>query len=162
MHIIREQRLKVLIRAKMRAGGPPTDVCIRDISSKGLMLQADAPPPRGTYIEIVGAEQTIVGRVVWAKDRRFGMHTCDPIDVSAAIRGIPARPSHLRPPSRPVTLRPALARTNPESNRALAKVMEFVVIGGFAAALVVVMGSAAYEILSRPLENVSIQLRGGS
>lgn len=160
MHIVREQRRKVLIRARMRAGGPPAEVCIRDISTKGLMLQANAPPPRGTYIEIVGAEQTIVGRVVWAKDRRFGMHTCDAIDVAAALRGIPARPPHLGPPSRPATFAPAIARANPESRRALAKAMEFVVIGAFAAALIVVLASTAYATLSRPFDDAAVHLGG--
>ena len=137
------------------------DVCIRDISTKGLMLQADAAPPRGTYVEIVGAEQTIVGRVVWAKDRRFGMHCCDPIDVAATIRGIPARPSHLSPPLRPATPHAAIARPCVEFHRMLAKAMEFVVIGGFAAMLVVALASATYGALSRPFERASFYLGDG-
>lgn len=137
------------------------DVCIRNISTKGLMLQADAAPPRGTYVEIVGAEQTIVGRVVWAKDRRFGIHSCVAIDVAAAIGGIPARPSHPGPTSRRAAPCAAIARPSVESHRMLAKVMEFVAIGGFAAMLVVALAMASYGALSRPFERVSFQLGDG-
>ena len=158
MQIVREQRRKVLIRAKMRAGGSPLDVCIRDISAKGLMIQAAAPPPRGTYVEIVGADQTIVGRVVWMKDRRCGIHTCDPIDVTAAIRGIPARASRPGSPARLGPPCPAIGRTNPEFSRALARAMEFAVMAGVAAALVAALATVSYQALSRPFESISTHL----
>jgi hypothetical protein len=160
-HTVREHRRKVVIRAKMRVGGPQVDVCIRDISSKGLMLQTNEPPPRGTYVEVVGASQTIVGRVIWAKDRRFGVRTNDPINVSAAILGIQPPPLHRTqaPAARPQC--PAIARTCNQSNRMLAKGMEFAVIGAFAAILVIMMASTAYETLRRPFEHIRVHLGDG-
>jgi hypothetical protein len=162
MHTVREHRRKVSIRANMRAGGPRMDVCIRDISSRGLMLQASVPPPRGTYVEIIGAEQTIVGCVIWTKDRRFGVRTRDRIDVSAAIRGIPAHRSDQGPASRPRTLCTAIARArkSPGSNNALAKAMEFAAIGALGATLVVGMAMATFKTLSTPLEHIEVHLGG--
>lgn len=61
----------------MRVEGRWTDVCIRDISSRGLLVQAAVAPVRGDYIEIFRADRAIVGRVVWNKDRRFGVQTQD-------------------------------------------------------------------------------------
>src|SRR5690349_1803152 len=83
MQIAREPRRKVMIRATMRAGGPRTDVCIRDISSRGMMIQASAPPPRGTFVDVDCAGQQIVGLVVWRKAHRFGVQTRDRLNVRA-------------------------------------------------------------------------------
>ena len=80
-------RIKVLIRVRLRAGALPTDACIRDISSRGLLVQAGAPPVRGTHIEILGPFAPIVGRVIWANARRFGVQTQDPIDVPGLVSG---------------------------------------------------------------------------
>ena len=81
----RETRRQLIMRAQMRADGAPVDVCIRNISSRGMLLQASTPPPRGAYVEIICPFHTIVARVIWAKDRRFGVYTRLPIDVSAVI-----------------------------------------------------------------------------
>jgi hypothetical protein len=165
-HTVREHRRKVVIRAKMRAGGPQVDVCVRDISSMGLMLQTNEPPPRGTYVEVVGAGQTIIGRVIWAKDRRFGVRTNDPINVSAAILGIQSPPIQSPPlhRSRAPGARSqcsTIARTYDESNRMLAKVMEFAVVGAFIAILVIMMASTVYETLHRPVEHIELHLGRG-
>jgi hypothetical protein len=161
LHIVREQRRKVLIRAKMRAGGQPIDVCIRDISSKGLMIQAHAPPARGTYVEIVGADYEVVGRVVWVRERRFGIRTREPMNILAMIGGAPAGPSPRVPLPKPGRPAPAVARQSAGSSRALGKAMEFAMIGAFAAALAAALVSAAYTILSHPLESVSTHLEVG-
>jgi hypothetical protein len=139
------------------------EICIRDISSRGLMLEANAPPPRGTYVEIVGAEQTIVGCVIWRKDRRFGIRTRDRIDVSAAICGTPAHPSDQGPALRSRTLCTPIARTriNPGSDQALSKIMEFMVIVAFGATLVAAMGMTMFDVLSRPMEHIELHLGGG-
>lgn len=81
----RGPRRKVVVRARMRANGPVTDVCIRDISLRGMLLQASVPPPRGTYVEIMSTGLPVVGQVVWLKDRRFGVSTRDTIDVATVI-----------------------------------------------------------------------------
>ena len=161
MHRVREHRRKVVIRARMRAGAAPVDVCIRDLSSRGLMLQTGAPPPRGSYVEIVGASLTIVGRVIWAKERRFGVRTNDPIDVPAVLFGIQP-PSGQRPPA-PAQRRQCSANARPHtaSSRMLATAMQFAMVGAFAALLVVVLAGTAYETLRRPLEHIEARLARG-
>ena len=83
----KDPRIKVVVRVRMRAGAMPSDACIRDVSSRGLLVQAGAPPVRGTLIELVGPFAPIVGRVVWTKGHRFGVQTQDRINVSALISG---------------------------------------------------------------------------
>ena len=155
----REHRHKVLIRAKMRAGGLPVDTCIRDISSKGMMLQSRAPPPRGTYVEVITATQTIVGRVVWGGDMRFGINTRERIHVELVV-------GELRTSRAPVSQPTAdLPRLKPPAIRSFAsangKALEFCGLVVFAVAIIYAIASATYETLARPLERVSSHLRAG-
>jgi hypothetical protein len=154
MNIAREARRKVLIRAKMRADGLPMDVCIRDVSARGILVQAVNPPPRGTYVEIDVGGYEIVARVIWRKDRRFGLESRERINVRALAGGgspEPARPRAARPPARASAVRQ-------DAGRHLAGTMEFAVIAAFALALVAALGATAFETLSRPFENVSTTL----
>ena len=158
MLMARDTRRKVLIRARMHTDGPSADVCIRDVSARGLLIQAGAAPPRGSYVEIVFDGYWIVGRVIWGKDRRFGVQARDRIDVHAIAKGSPGRaPSQEavhRPRFAPSALRPGGAG----ASQALARTMEFAVMAAFAAALVAAIGVTAFETLSKPFANVSAQL----
>lgn len=154
----RETRRKVLIRARMHADGPAADVCIRDISARGLLIQASAAPPKGCYVEIVFDGHWIVGRVVWGKDRRFGVQARDRIDVRAIANGIAGHRSAQTPPSRPRFVPAAARPAGGASHQRLAKSVEFAVIVVFAAASVAALGVTAFEALSRPLAIVAAQL----
>jgi hypothetical protein len=157
---VREARRQVLIRARMRAGGPLVDVCIRDASSRGMMLQAKTPPQRGAYVEIVGDELIIVGRVIWSKGHRFGVRTNEPMDVSATIRLVRADPARLNGAPKGGKSIPAPGRSSSEASRAWGRSLEFATIGLFAAALVFVLAHSVYEYLSRPFASVVEQLVG--
>ncbi len=158
----REHRRKVLIRAKLRAGGLPIDACIRDISSKGLMVQTKVPPPRGTYVEIIAGNQTIVGRVVWGTDMRFGILTRDklPIDmIVGELRGPVARQG--ADPKPTPMLRPAVITRAPAFRRSHARALEFTVLILFALAMIATIASASYQTLARPFESIAGRLEAG-
>ena len=156
----REHRHRVLIRAKMRAGGLPVDACIRDISSKGMMIQSKAPPPRGTYVEVITGTQRIVGRVVWGGSMRFGINTRDKIHVELVVgelrtgRTATAQAPVAPLPSPPPRVRQSFTRTH-------GKAMEFCGLVVFAIAIIYAVASATYETLARPLQNVSSHLQAG-
>jgi hypothetical protein len=83
----REVRHSVLIRARMRAGGPAADVCVRNVSSRGMLLQAHEVPEPGSYVEILLPDAVVVGRVMWAAERRFGIRARDRIPIHRLIGG---------------------------------------------------------------------------
>jgi len=158
MQIAREPRRKVTIRASMRAEGPPLDVCVRDISSRGLMIQTRVPPPRGTYVQIECAGHEIVGIVVWRREHRFGINTCERIDASALARE--RQPAKASPrPAKSVGKAGIAASVTPQG-RMFAQRMEFAVVATFALVLVGALGAVAFETLSRPLAAVSAALGG--
>ena len=78
----REQRHSVVRAATMRGSGPRSNVCIRNISQHGMMITADVPPAHGSYVEIILGDRSIIARVAWTQDDRFGVHTREKLDVS--------------------------------------------------------------------------------
>ena len=80
-------RRKVLLRGRMRGaqGASFTAICVRDVSPRGMLLQTNAPPPRGMVIEVYVAHQLIIARVIWAGDRRFGVMTRDRVDIASLL-----------------------------------------------------------------------------
>jgi len=159
MQIAREPRRKVLIRASMRAGGPRTDICIRDISPRGIMAQAAAPPPRGTYVDLDCSGHQIVGLVIWRRERRFGIQTRERINVAAlASRIAPEILAPRRAGGRPS--QPGAMHARGGSSRALAGRLEFALIAVFAAALVAGLGVSVFRALSRPFDAISALLGG--
>jgi len=86
----RHQRRKVLIPARLKQDSGWSDVCIRDISPKGLLVQAGSPPPRGAYVELRRGAHIIVAKVAWAKNQHFGLTSQDilPVDVLIQQPGV--------------------------------------------------------------------------
>jgi hypothetical protein len=74
----------------MQAGGRWGDVCILNISSRGLLLHSAEPPRTGSYLEIRRGQHVMVARVVWSEASRFGVHTQDRLAVEAIVRDLPA------------------------------------------------------------------------
>jgi len=82
-----EPRIKALIRARLRDGGPERDVCILDLSTRGMLATSARPPARGDIVEFHIGNHALVGHVKWASERRFGVALPDRISVSALLAG---------------------------------------------------------------------------
>lgn len=160
----REARRQVFLRARMRANGRPTDICVRNISSRGMLLQAANPPPRGTYIEVHLPRHTVVARVVWTKERRFGVQTREAMDVDAIIgtKGgwIPSRLADATP--RPARNRDSSTAVDIsrrlERSRRISAAMEFGVVLIFSLTAAVIAGTILYEQLQSTFDNVALHL----
>ena len=93
----REPRVPVMIAARMRSDAAWCDVRIHNLSSRGMLLAADRAPPTGSYIELRRGTQVVVGRVMWVKDRSFGIRSQDRLPIAQIINeprldARPARP----------------------------------------------------------------------
>lgn len=162
----REARQKVVLPARMRLGGQFSDVCIRDISSRGMMLQAANPPPQGSYVEIYRSAHTIVARVVWSRERRFGiqsqdkMHVAEIISVSAP--GGTRRPDQERRAgdrhSRAVLPPRNTIAEQADRNRQRSRIFEFSTLMMFGLIGAGFVGHLAYDVIANPLRKVSTHL----
>jgi hypothetical protein len=164
----REPRTKVIIKARMRLDGVWADVCIRDISSRGLLVQAASAPARNSYVEIYRGRQVIVARVVWTKDERFGVQTQDRLDIDAVIQepdlsGINYRKARVDSPTferRTVPRQPSAQdlRWRAERSRHLSRAAEFACIGALTASAAILIFGGLSRSFAEPLAAVSASL----
>jgi hypothetical protein len=162
----------VFVKARIRVGGSWGDVCVRDISSRGLLLQAANVPPRGSYIEVRRGRHSVVARVVWASDERFGVLAQDrisidgfvgepdlsTIDFNTASRAQPGFERRAAPRGSEVQrLEQKLLRS-----RRISSVLQFMTLAGLGA----IAATAAFDIvgstLSMPLAAMNASLQGPS
>lgn len=160
----RETRRQVFLRAMIRAGRQPSPICVRNISSRGMLLQAACPPQRGTYVEILLGRHVIVARVVWAKERRFGVQTRQAMDVDAILGELGAAPVRSRQAISAAMATPARAptaaelRERHERNRRISSMFEFLVLVLAAGIIAVLAGEAIYARIGTTFERVENQL----
>ena len=144
-----EERHQVLIRAKMWDGARHSDVCVRNISSLGMMLQTATPPTIGSSVEISGGGVCAVGRVAWASKHKFGIRTRDRNDLRALIGQAAAAVARAYRKSE--VAEPASAFL---SSRLFARALDFALIASLGVALASLASAGSYRLLSAPLDAV--------
>ena len=82
-----EQRTKVTVLATLRDRGPQRDICILDVSTRGVLATTANPPKFGEFVEIVVRDKSLVGHVKWSGNRRFGIVLQDRISVINFLSG---------------------------------------------------------------------------
>ena len=76
-----EDRTKVTMRATLRDRGPQRDICILDVSTRGVLATTANPPKFGEFVEILVNDKSLIGHVKWSGTRRFGIALQDRISV---------------------------------------------------------------------------------
>jgi hypothetical protein len=156
----REQRQKVVLPARMRAGAGQMDVCIRDISSRGMLIQAGTPPPRGTYVEILRPACSVTGRVVWTKHHKFGIEAQDKIRLTMVLerRTVPRATGGTAPLNQgggPLRLAP---RADPGAQAARARTraafLQYAALGGAVTIAALLLAAALFRGLSQTFGSV--------
>ena len=158
----REPRKKVMIKARMRVGAAWRDAFILNLSSRGLMVRADDPPPHGSYLELRRGRHVIVARVMWTSDRHCGLRAQDALPTEAIIAEPDTSKSRALAPA---AERRAQRATRPrptahEQSRWRSRGLEFVSLalaGGVFASLAY---GAVASVLQRPLVAVRTALGG--
>lgn len=154
-----EVRHKVLLQVRMRVGGAFVNICLRDISSRGMLAQAESPPVRGTFVEIVHCHRSVVGQVRWASGRRFGIALRDRIVVEAFLQ----EPRSAKPGPAVVAREPRLARADVRASHArsiaISARMQFVLIAGGAVMLGGFLANSSYAYLVEAMREVEQGLR---
>ena len=166
--ITRTPRHLSLIGARMWHDSRWVDVTIRNISSHGLLVYADDPPPPGTQIEIRRGAHVIIGRTVWRHEGDFGVRTLDALDVprilasndrpsaaaaSAMSRTIERRSDPMRSHSAAMVRRYDASRQDSSTLQFMFVVASGLAAAGFAAGMV-------YEMLAAPFSAVRTILAG--
>lgn len=153
-----------MITARMRCGVSWHDICILDVSTRGLGIQAPSPPPRGTYVEICRGTQAIIACVMWTKGHRAGLKAQEPIWIQALL-GEPSATADPQPVAVGAFVErrrvPRTAQQTHDSSRLAGRAMEF----AFVAMAVAGMGAIAFGIVEQafagPMSQIDAALNQG-
>jgi hypothetical protein len=63
------------------------EICVIDISTRGMLATAARPPKRGDFIELTIGLNKLAGQVAWASERRFGVSLRERVSVAAVAEG---------------------------------------------------------------------------
>ena len=165
-HATERARRQVFLKARMRIQTRWCDVCIRNISSRGLLIHSDLPMNRGAYIEVRRGRHVIVGRVAWSNDNEFGAQTQDRLQIDAIIAEPDQSGADFGATSKlnPSFERRAVARTaslSPHSRdraRHFARATEFASTLALGVLLVACAGMVVVQTLGAPLSRVTSTL----
>lgn len=80
-------RTVVAVNATMRIGNRTADVTLTNASSRGVLATVEAPPPRGTAIELEIGGHVLKGQVRWRGADRCGIALRNEISVADLIEG---------------------------------------------------------------------------
>jgi len=157
----REQRQKVMIRARMRAGVAWHDVAILNLSKGGLGIQAADPPLRGAYVEICRGRHVIIARVMWTKGHRAGLKSQDPIWTESLLAE-PSNDVSAPAAASPVPIerrqKPRSTQQRHEHSRLAGRAMEFACLGMGGAAMALLAFGMVEEALAQPLSKIETAL----
>lgn len=156
--INRLPRQKVLVRARMRVGAAESDVCIRDMSARGMLVQANAPPGRGTLVVIDCEGWPVPGQVIWCGDRRFGIQTRDTLDVDWFLERLNRLDAKWEAPAAPRVRAGAPRPRSHAESRATSRTLQFATIVGACAAGAAAIALTLHSQLSGAFLNAAAGL----
>ena len=158
----RDPRQATCASARLNSDGRWQDVCIRNISSRGMMVEVQHPPPRGHYLEVRRGAHVIIGRVVWSSGYRVGILSQEKLEIGAIVADTRVSARSSRASGKPVERRKsARHHERHDHSRLLGRSIEFgslLALGALGAFFVVDVASAA---LGGPLHEVRTALGSG-
>ena len=160
----RDPRMSVFLPARARWDGPWVNGSIQNVSRSGLLFTTEAPPPRGTYVELIVGNLTITARAMWNHGGAVGLKARNPIDFEllrerrAANAGQSASAS-FNGPDRRAPRQPDRHRQE-ERSRELGNLMQYVTFALIAMAVAGGMGWEIYQTLSAPASKISLAMAG--
>jgi len=96
------KRARVLLAAKLQTRTGEIDARLRDLSSKGALLECIEVPPVGTEVVFVRGKISVPARVAWAGADRIGLEFLFAIDEHEVFVQLgkrpPAQPESFRRP----------------------------------------------------------------
>ena len=157
--IARDERRKLLVRGRMRCDRGWRDVCILNVSSRGLGLACDQPPPRGTYVEFRRGPFTLVAKVAWSKGHRFGVSTQGMVPGHMLLADVAAAPVESAGANVERRARPR-PRATAERGRLAGRLVEYGAGVGVALMLATALVEMVGAMFGVPMRAVGLALAG--
>jgi hypothetical protein len=158
-HRPRELRRRVILPALVRSDGGWGNASILNISSRGFLIQASRPTPKGSKVELRHGGYVIQARVVWRNGARAGLATesCVPVEEILSLGQAPGL--QLTAGERSPIDRRVSARRQVDS-RIRGRLIEFAAIAALAACAGGCAVGIVHDTLAQPLARVGKALGG--
>jgi hypothetical protein len=152
----RESRHDVDLPARLRGDESWSDVCIRSVSSHGMMLLIASPPVRGTYIEVRRGSAVVIGRVMWIGAGRCGLRTKDRISVAdLTMANVQPKGANGDRPERRTQARLHRPEAAVARSAAIGRVMQFAAMVALVLAAGGFLAHTTYGLLAKPSKAIS-------
>lgn len=148
----------------MRTGSTWSDVCIVDLSSRGVGLQVAQPPPRGSYVELRKGQHVIIAKVAWSQDRRCGALTQDPLHIESLLGAVERSgetPVAEQWPERERRQARRCQTAAADRSRMAGRTMEFTGLVAALFAVAAMLSGLIEQSLGQPMESVAASLTAG-
>lgn len=159
----REPRQSIMVPVRVRQDARWKDATIRNVSSRGMMLQMNEPPPRGSYIELRRGEIVMIGQIRWARDDRCGVRTQDVVPLSRLTSGAaPAAAARFREGAvveRRATVRVLSPAEAAERSRIRGALFQKLSLAGAGVVGALILAMLTYGVMSRPFAAIARHLR---
>lgn len=155
----RELRRRVVLPALVREGGSWSNACILNISSRGVLLHAKTPAPKGRLVELTHGHHVIVARVAWRSGAKHGLSAEDrlPVEEIATYAQAPAPPPTAADGQ--IVERRRHSHTH-EQSRLRLRAIEYVCVAAFGASLATIAFEMVEQAFAEPLALVYAMLGG--
>ena len=141
----------------MHAESGWSDVCILNVSSRGLQIRSIRGAAPGSTVELRHGDHVIIARVVWHNGTRAGLSAEDRVPVEAIVTMARAAMAQPAASELPVIERRKQPRTH-EDHRVRARALEFASVGLIAIFLAATVFSMVEQAFARPLAMVRTAL----
>jgi hypothetical protein len=157
-HRPRELRRRVMLRARLREASGWNDICILNVSSRGLMINGPIPV-KDDEVELWHGERLIIATVVWRKGTRAGLQAAGRVDVDEILALSNSPSLRLTAGSWPEVDRRRTPRASPDQ-RARGRALEYAGLVIIAATLAVAALGLVERAFAGPIGLVSAVLSG--
>lgn len=82
-----EERTRSTLRALLKDSRSQREICIMDMSTRGLLATTANPPRRGEFVELTIGSNSLAAQVKWSSQRRFGLSLRERVSVAALLEG---------------------------------------------------------------------------
>ena len=158
----REPRQSVMVPVRIRQDTKWADASVRNLSSRGMMLQMEEPPPRGSFIEVRRAQAVMVCQVRWVRGNRCGVRTQDPVPVAYLTSKAAAAVAPRVDKDGRVERRAAVRVLSPEeaAERSRIRAMLFQKVALAAAGIIgaLILADLVYGVMSKPFAEIAKHL----
>lgn len=154
----RSPRTTIHLSARLRDNNGWSEVTIRNVSPRGLLLHGAGLPRRGAYIELQSDRIAIVGEVRWSIGGRCGVRTREDIDVDRLLGRTPGEGHITAPKLVSARVRSVDAAARAAGSQAAARMIDAMLLTGAVIVGAVLVGGTVAEFLGRPFGQLSAHL----